>query len=234
MAVHLYTASRVTTDVDAEFGGRVHIPNDLMVEVTLENGVQQVIYLDTNYNSTFALMHEDYQADSIPVDLGLEHIRVHVLYMDTSHLPREIACDGRQEGCSFISGLLAGRTCWPRWNPLTHASFSPRAISPKGHSGLVSPGLTCLPSHSTTLRNLFTCPSIGNLLIQVSRGSRRFDAHVTLLVWPIVGQKCPDCPRYLVCQRYGYHIRRPTFSDLLDPRSWLFCVREYRPGAVYQ
>lgn len=80
MAVHLYTASRVTTDVDAEFGGRVHIPNDLMVEVTLENGVQQVIYLDTNYNSTFALMHEDYQADSIPVDLGLEHIRVHVLH----------------------------------------------------------------------------------------------------------------------------------------------------------
>ena len=79
MAVHLYTASRVTTDVDAEFGGRVHIPNDLVVEVTLENGVQQVIYLDTNYNSTFALMHEDYQADSIPVDLGLEHIRVHVL-----------------------------------------------------------------------------------------------------------------------------------------------------------
>jgi hypothetical protein len=33
MAVHLYTANRVTTDVDAEFGGRVHLPNDLMVEV---------------------------------------------------------------------------------------------------------------------------------------------------------------------------------------------------------
>ncbi|MGC8020685.1 hypothetical protein ACP3WW_23510, partial [Salmonella enterica] len=29
MAVHLYTADRVTTDVDAEFGGRVHLPNDL-------------------------------------------------------------------------------------------------------------------------------------------------------------------------------------------------------------
>ena len=79
MAVHLYTANRVTTDVDAEFAGRVYLPNDLMVEVTLEDGTQQVVYLDTNYNSTFALMHEDYQDDSIPVDLGVERIRVHVL-----------------------------------------------------------------------------------------------------------------------------------------------------------
>lgn len=79
MAVHLYTAGRVTTDVDAEFGGRVYLPNDLMVEVTLEDGTQHVVYLDTNYNSTFALMHEDYLDDSIPVDLGLDQIRVHVL-----------------------------------------------------------------------------------------------------------------------------------------------------------
>jgi hypothetical protein len=79
MAVHLYTASRVTTDVDAEFSGRVMLPQDLLVEVTLEDGSPQVIYLDTNYNSTFALMHEDYQEDAIPVDLGLEQIRVRVL-----------------------------------------------------------------------------------------------------------------------------------------------------------
>jgi len=79
MAVHLYTAKRVTTDVDAEFAGRVFIPNDLMVEITMEDGSSQLIYLDTNYNSTFALMHEDYREDSIPVDLGLEHIQVYVL-----------------------------------------------------------------------------------------------------------------------------------------------------------
>ncbi|WP_221740362.1 hypothetical protein [Stenotrophomonas sp. 278] len=79
MAVHLYTANRVTTDVDAEFGGRVLLPNDLMVEVTLEDGTPQVVYLDTNYNSTFALLHEDYLDDAVPVDLGVEQIRVHVL-----------------------------------------------------------------------------------------------------------------------------------------------------------
>lgn len=79
MAVHLYTANRVTTDVDAEFGGRVYLPSDLVVEVTLEDGTQQVVYLDTNYNSTFALMHEDYLDDAIPVDLGVDKIRLHVL-----------------------------------------------------------------------------------------------------------------------------------------------------------
>lgn len=79
MAVHLYTAHRVTTDVDAEFGARVYLPNDLVVELQLEDGTEQVIYLDTNYNSTFALMHEAYLDDAIPLDFGLEQIRVHVL-----------------------------------------------------------------------------------------------------------------------------------------------------------
>jgi hypothetical protein len=79
MAVHLYTANRVTTDVDAEFGAKVLLPNDLMVEITLEDGSPQVIYLDTNYNASFALMHEDHQDDAQMLDLGLQHIRLFVL-----------------------------------------------------------------------------------------------------------------------------------------------------------
>jgi hypothetical protein len=79
MAVHLYTAQRVTTDVDAEFGARLILPNDLMVQVQLEDGSEQVVYLDTNYNSTFALMHENYLDDAIPLDLGLAHIQLFVL-----------------------------------------------------------------------------------------------------------------------------------------------------------
>lgn len=58
MAVHIYTGVRVTTDVDAEFGGRIYLPNDLMVEVTLEDESKTVIYFDTNYNSSFALMRQ--------------------------------------------------------------------------------------------------------------------------------------------------------------------------------
>lgn len=79
MAVHLYTADRVTTDVDAEFGERVFVPSDLMVEVALEDGRSQLVYFDTNYNPTFALMHEDYLDDAVPVDMGLDWMRVHVL-----------------------------------------------------------------------------------------------------------------------------------------------------------
>ncbi len=79
MAVHLYTAQRVTTYVDAEFGARLILPNDLMVQVQLEDGSEQVVYLDTNYNSTFALMHEDYLDAALPLDLGLSHIRLFVL-----------------------------------------------------------------------------------------------------------------------------------------------------------
>ncbi|MBK7900813.1 MAG: hypothetical protein KA603_00675 [Azonexus sp.] len=79
MAVHLYTANRVTTDVDAAFGGRVHIPNDLVVEVGLEDGSKQILYLDTHYNSTFALMREDALQDAIPIDLGTEQLQLRVL-----------------------------------------------------------------------------------------------------------------------------------------------------------
>ena len=80
MAVHLYTAARVTTAVDAEYSARVNIPDDVMVTVNLEDGTPQVIYLDKNYNASFALMHEDYQHDSVPVNLGrLQHVAVRVL-----------------------------------------------------------------------------------------------------------------------------------------------------------
>lgn len=52
MAVHLYTANRVTADVDAEFGERVYLPNDLMVEVTLEDGTQQLVCLSISTPTT--------------------------------------------------------------------------------------------------------------------------------------------------------------------------------------
>jgi Nucleotidyltransferase of unknown function (DUF6036) len=79
MAVHLYTATRVTTDVDAEFGSRIFIPSDLVVNVRLEDGREEALYFDTNYNSSFALLHEDYLDDAIPMDIGIEQIRLHIL-----------------------------------------------------------------------------------------------------------------------------------------------------------
>lgn len=79
LGVYLYTGARPSTDVDAEFAGRVLLPSDLVVDVTLENGERQVLYFDTNYNPMFSLLHEDYQTDSIPLDIGESPLRVRVL-----------------------------------------------------------------------------------------------------------------------------------------------------------
>lgn len=79
MAVHLYTAKRVTTDIDAEFSGRVVVPADLVVQVELPDGSTEDLYFDSNFSTTLSLVHEDYQHDAVPVDLGLQHIAVKVL-----------------------------------------------------------------------------------------------------------------------------------------------------------
>jgi hypothetical protein len=75
MATHLYTRARVTTDVDAEFSQRILLPQDLLVETKEGN----MLYLDPTYNSTLALMHENYLDDAVRVPLGTEHIEVYVL-----------------------------------------------------------------------------------------------------------------------------------------------------------
>lgn len=75
MATHLYTAERVTADVDAEFSKRFLVPEDLLVETAEGN----MLYLDAAYNSTFALLHENYDLDSIRVPISIENIEVFVL-----------------------------------------------------------------------------------------------------------------------------------------------------------
>jgi hypothetical protein len=75
MAIHLYTAARVTIDVDAGFSKRILLPNDLIVET--KDG--DMLYLDPNYNRTFALLHENYQQDAIPVPIATGLIHVYVL-----------------------------------------------------------------------------------------------------------------------------------------------------------
>jgi hypothetical protein len=75
MAIHLYTAARVTIDVDVGFSKRILLPNDLIVET--KDG--DMLYLDPNYNRTFALLHENYQQDAIPVPIGTGLIHVYVL-----------------------------------------------------------------------------------------------------------------------------------------------------------
>lgn len=110
MAVHLYTGNRFTTDVDAEFAARLLLPKDLTVTAKMENGSDQLIFLDTNYNPTFALMHEDHQADAIPVDIGTAMLRLHVLSpvdLAVSKLSR-FAANDQEDIVALVSAGLAG------------------------------------------------------------------------------------------------------------------------------
>lgn len=75
MATHLYTANRITTDVDAEFSKRFIVPDDILVET----GEGNLLYLDLAYNSSFALMHEDYLQDAIRVPIDAGFLEVFVL-----------------------------------------------------------------------------------------------------------------------------------------------------------
>jgi len=102
MAVHLYTGERVTTDVDAEFAGRLVIPQDLVIDVEYEDGSIRALYFDVNYNPMFALMHENYQDDSLALDIGTTDFNVRVLSpldLAVSKLARFAANDREPECC---------------------------------------------------------------------------------------------------------------------------------------
>ena len=64
-AAYLYTAQRMSSDLDVEFSKRLIIPPDLLVVYKDEQGEDRSLEFDRQYNSTFALMHEDYTKDAI-------------------------------------------------------------------------------------------------------------------------------------------------------------------------
>ncbi len=73
--LYFYVGKRVSHHLDAEFAGRVLLPADLAIEIEVE----EPIYFDTDFNPIFALVHENYQRDAVPVDLGVNHIDLRLL-----------------------------------------------------------------------------------------------------------------------------------------------------------
>ena len=69
VAVNFYCGSRATADVDASFSRRIALPEDLMVPYETPDGKLLTVHLDTNYNTTFAVMHEDHEEDAVAVEL---------------------------------------------------------------------------------------------------------------------------------------------------------------------
>jgi hypothetical protein len=68
-AQHFYTAARVSMDIDATLSRRVLLPDDLDVPYVDADGTTRILYYDRQYNDTFALIHENADADSRPIAL---------------------------------------------------------------------------------------------------------------------------------------------------------------------
>ena len=67
-ALHFYTGGRISRDIDASLLARVLLdPADLRVAYKDADGGVKVLYYDTQYNDSLALMHEDAHADAIPL-----------------------------------------------------------------------------------------------------------------------------------------------------------------------
>lgn len=80
-ALHFYTGSRISSDIDASLAGARLLldPSDLRVAYTLPDGGTQILYFDTQYNDSFALMHEDAHRDAMPLEVeGVDARRLQV------------------------------------------------------------------------------------------------------------------------------------------------------------
>jgi hypothetical protein len=112
-AVHYYTAYRVTADVDAVFSKRLLLPDDLEVVWKGEDGKPRLLYLDKQYNDTFALMHEDYVNDAIPcAELNAGKRKIHVYFLNpvdlaVSKLSRYEAVDQEDIRALAARGLVS-------------------------------------------------------------------------------------------------------------------------------
>ena len=68
-AMHFYTGARVSEDVDAVFSRRIALPENLEVAYRDADGAARLLYFDRQYNDTLGLLHEDAQADSLPLSI---------------------------------------------------------------------------------------------------------------------------------------------------------------------
>jgi hypothetical protein len=79
-ALHFYTRLRVSKDIDATLMARVLLdPNDLQVAYADADGHARLLYFDTQYNDSFALLHHEAYDDALPIALqGVDPRRLNV------------------------------------------------------------------------------------------------------------------------------------------------------------
>jgi hypothetical protein len=113
-ALHLYTGTRVSKDIDAKVMARFIPPDDLEVAYTDRDGRTRLLYFDTQYNDTFALLHEHAYDDALPLELpGIDSRRMDLrlltpLDLAVSKLSRYESHDQEDILALARAGLIAG------------------------------------------------------------------------------------------------------------------------------
>jgi len=70
-ALHFYTGIRVSKDIDARFMARVLLdPSDLQVAYRDADRHARLLYFNTQYNDSFALLHHNAYDDAVPIALA--------------------------------------------------------------------------------------------------------------------------------------------------------------------
>ncbi len=79
-AMHFYTGERFSNDIDAKILARVMLdPQDLQVAYRGADGHARLLYFDTQYNDSFALLHHDAYDDALPISVeGVDSRRLEV------------------------------------------------------------------------------------------------------------------------------------------------------------
>jgi hypothetical protein len=78
--MHFYTGVRVSKDIDAKLTARVLLdPSDLQVAYRDADGHARLLYFDTQYNDSFALLHRNAYDEAVPIALaGVDERRLAV------------------------------------------------------------------------------------------------------------------------------------------------------------
>lgn len=79
-AMHFYVGGRFSEDIDAKIMARVILDaQDLQVTYRGEDGHARLLYFDTQYNDSFALLHHNAYDDARGIDVkGVDHRRLEV------------------------------------------------------------------------------------------------------------------------------------------------------------
>lgn len=79
MAMHLYTGTRIPTDVDVEFMERVVVPSAAQVTCTTEHGQSLDLRIDATHHHAQCLLHEWHRHDAIAISHLQGRLSVYVL-----------------------------------------------------------------------------------------------------------------------------------------------------------